>query len=64
MQAELLAAQAKLADLKTQRTAAPKHIELQALPADQPFAQLRPEKKHFMDTIKFDRLSIFAKVRA
>lgn len=52
LQADLLAAQAKLADLKTRRRAAPKHVALQTLPADQRFAQLRPERKHFVDTIK------------
>jgi hypothetical protein len=52
LQAELQSAQATLAQLKTQRTAHARHVALRALPAEQRFAQLRPEKKHFVDTIK------------
>ena len=52
VQADLAAAQAQLEAQKTTRAAQAKHVELQTLPAAQRFAQLRPEKKHFVDTIK------------
>ena len=52
LQADLAAAQTQLAAHKTTRKAQSKHVELQTLPAEQRFAQLRPEKKHFVDTIK------------
>jgi hypothetical protein len=44
--------QAQLTDLKTQRKALPKHIELKDLPASERVAQLRSGRKHFIDTIK------------
>lgn len=52
MQGELQAAQTILANLKTTRAAQARHLKLEALPEDQRFAQLLPEKKHFVDTIK------------
>lgn len=52
LQIELEGAQAQLAALKTARAAQPHHVTLGSLPADQRFAQLRPEKKHLVDTIK------------
>lgn len=48
----LTAHQAALAALKTQRKATLRHVELQALPADEQFARLRPTRKHFIDTVK------------
>lgn len=48
----LTAHQAALAELKTQRKATLRHVELQALPADEQFARLRPTRKHFIDTVK------------
>lgn len=55
-QGELTAAlstrQAAVAELKIQRKATPRHVELQALPADERFARLRPTRKHFVDTVK------------
>jgi hypothetical protein len=50
--AALSARQAAVAELKTQRKATPRHVELQALPADERFERLRPTRKHFIDTIK------------
>lgn len=52
LQAQVQTAQGKLAELKAQRAAQKRHVELQTLPADQRFDQLRPEKKHLVDTIK------------
>jgi len=52
LQADLIAAQAQLAMHQAARTAQAKHVELQTLPVEQRFAQLRAEKKHFVDTIK------------
>jgi hypothetical protein len=49
---ELEGAHRELAALKTARAAQPRHVELGSLPEDQRFAQLRPEKKHLVDTIK------------
>ncbi len=37
--------------LKTQGKATPQPIQLQDFPADQRIHQLRPERKHFIDTI-------------
>lgn len=50
--ATLTAQQAALTILKTQRQATPRHVELKTLPAAEQFAQLRPARKHFVDTIK------------
>jgi hypothetical protein len=50
--ASLAARQTALAELKTQRKATPRHVELKALPAAEQFARLRPTRKHFVDTIK------------
>jgi hypothetical protein len=44
--------QAQLSELKAQRKAQPKHIELKELPEGQRIEQLRSGRKHFMDTIK------------
>lgn len=44
LQADLIAAQAQLATPQAARTAQAKHVGLQTLPAEQRFAQLRPEK--------------------
>ncbi len=52
LQLEMQAAHAQLAALQTARAAQPRHVELGSLPQDQRFAQLRPEKKHLVDTIK------------
>jgi hypothetical protein len=38
--------------LKAQRKAIPKHIEIKDLPDKDRFQRLRSEKKHFIDTIK------------
>lgn len=48
----LTARQTALTELKTQRKATPRHVELQALPTAEQFARLRPTRKHFVDTIK------------
>ena len=50
--ATLTAQQAALTILKTQRQATPRHVELKTLPTAEQFAQLRPARKHFVDTIK------------
>ena len=50
--ATLAQAAARVAELKTQRKNAPRHVELQALPAEERFARLRPTRKHLVDTIK------------
>jgi hypothetical protein len=42
----------KLAQLKTERKAAPRHLTLKELPQAERFSQLRTTKKHFVDTIK------------
>ena len=42
----------QIEQLKVQRKAHPKHIEVKDLPAQDRFRQLRSEKKHFIDTIK------------
>lgn len=39
-------------NLKTQRKAAGKHIEIKDLPPSDRFSALRSEKKHFIDTVK------------
>jgi hypothetical protein len=52
LMAALTARQTALAQLKTQRKAAPRHVELQALPVNEQFARLRPTRKHFVDTVK------------
>lgn len=42
----------QIEQLKTQRKAIPKHIEIKDLPEQDRFQRLRAEKKHFIDTIK------------
>jgi hypothetical protein len=42
----------KLAQLKAQRKALPRHLALKDLPEAERFSQLRTTKKHFVDTIK------------
>jgi hypothetical protein len=42
----------QIKQLKLQRKANPKHIEVKDLPAQDRFERLRSEKKHFIDTIK------------
>jgi hypothetical protein len=42
----------KLAQLKAQRKALPRHLLLKELPEAERFSQLRTTKKHFVDTIK------------
>ncbi|HEY5909244.1 MAG TPA: hypothetical protein VJA21_01425 [Verrucomicrobiae bacterium] len=42
----------KLAQLKTERKATPRHLTLKELPENERFSQLRTTKKHFVDTIK------------
>lgn len=50
--AALAAGQTRLDQLKAQRKATPRHVELKTLPAAEQFARLRPTRKHFVDTIK------------
>ena len=42
----------QIKELKDQRQAHPKHIEIKDLPEQDRFERLRSEKKHFIDTIK------------
>jgi hypothetical protein len=42
----------QIEQLKAQRQAKPKHIEIKDLPEQDRFQRLRSEKKHFIDTIK------------
>ena len=42
----------QIKQLKIQRKAHPKHIEVKDLPEQDRFQRLRSEKKHFIDTIK------------
>jgi len=42
----------QIKQLKAQRKAKPKHIEVKDLPEQDRFQRLRSEKKHFIDTIK------------
>ena len=42
----------QIEQLKAQRKALPKHIEIKDLPEQDRFRRLRAEKKHFIDTIK------------
>jgi len=42
----------QIEQLKAQRKALPKHIEIKDLPEQDRFSRLRSEKKHFIDTIK------------
>jgi hypothetical protein len=42
----------QIQQLKAQRKAIPKHIEIKDLPEQDRFQRLRAEKKHFIDTIK------------
>jgi hypothetical protein len=42
----------QIEQLKAQRKALPKHIEIKDLPEQDRFNRLRSEKKHFIDTIK------------
>ena len=44
--------QTKLDELKVQRKANPRHIARKDLPEKERFRQLRPTRKHFVDTIK------------
>ena len=44
--------QHQIKQLKDQRKANPKHIEVKDLPEQDRFQRLRSEKKHFIDTIK------------
>ena len=41
-----------MAQLKTERKAAPRHLTLKELPEAERFGQLRTTKKHFADTLK------------
>ncbi len=50
--AAISARQSALADLKAQRKATPRRIEVRALPSEEQFARLRPTRKHFVDTVK------------
>jgi hypothetical protein len=52
LQEAIQARRQQIAQLKTQRKANPKHIEIKDLPEQDRFRQLRSEKKHFIDTIK------------
>ena len=49
---KITAKQARLHELKEQRKAQPRHIELKDLPEAQRIAQLRTGRKQFIDTIK------------
>lgn len=42
----------QLVELKVRRKATPRHTTMQELPPEQRFAQLKPDKKHLIDTIK------------
>ena len=42
----------QIEQLKAQRKALPKHIEIKDLPEQDRFRRLLSEKKHFIDTIK------------
>ena len=42
----------QIEQLKVERKAVPKHIEIKDLPEQDRFNRLRSEKKHFIDTIK------------
>jgi len=42
----------RVAHLKQQRKALPKHLEIRDLPEKDRFSQLKTERKHFVDTIK------------
>ena len=42
----------QIIELKAMRKLQPKHVELKELPEADRFSQLRPDKKHFLDTIK------------
>lgn len=48
----LQARQKQVAELKTQRRQAGKHVLIKDLPEQDRFSQLRTDKKHFVDTIK------------
>jgi len=50
--ASLQGRQKQVADLKAQRKQTPRHVLLKDLPEAERFAQLRTDKKHFVDTIK------------
>jgi hypothetical protein len=50
--ASLQERQKQVADLKAQRKLTPRHVLLKDLPETERFAQLRTDKKHFVDTIK------------
>jgi hypothetical protein len=52
LQQAMEARRQQIEQLKTQRQAHPKHIEIKDLPPQDRFRQLRSEKKHFIDTIK------------
>lgn len=52
LQEAIQARRFQIQELKTQRKANPKHIEIKNLPEQDRFRRLRSEKKHFIDTIK------------
>ncbi len=52
MRDKIQAQELKLSDLKAQRRQTPAKLTLKELPATERFAQLKTEKKHFIDTIK------------
>jgi hypothetical protein len=52
LQEAIQARRRQIQQLKTQRQANPKHIEIKDLPEQDRFRRLRSEKKHFIDTIK------------
>ena len=49
---KIQAQELKLSDLKAQRRQTPAKLTLKELPETERFAQLKTEKKHFIDTIK------------
>lgn len=52
MRDKIQAQELKLSDLKAQRRQTPAKLTLKELPEAERFAQLKTEKKHFIDTIK------------
>lgn len=52
LQEAIQARRLQIQELKTQRKAHPKHIQIKDLPEQDRFRRLRSEKKHFIDTIK------------
>jgi hypothetical protein len=49
---EITQLEQEIADLKAQRKATPRHIQVKDLPEKQRFSQLHSASKHFIDTIK------------